>query len=202
MKRPTIRNHTHDIISSRTRIHAQPCHGFNFKNLDPREDCSSCSTQASIKQASQQVCRLQLWVSPERKQSCAPPAAAGHQQRHPHDQLGGWCVLRADYPGRQLLFCASWLWDCTLCVLLIRPRRRLSPAADLRARPSVEQQLRFSSVTANARQFWALDILKDADNPLDNLMGICSHAVSCQVSNIYFIFLVSMHPDANVELCF
>lgn len=121
-------------------------------------------------------------------------------------------MLRADYPGRRVLFCASRLWDCTLCVLPIRPRRRLSPAADRRAepsRPSVEQRRRSSSVLASTFQFWALDILKDADNRLDNLMGICSHVVSCQVSSIYFIFLfhcivvyAEMHPDANAELCF
>lgn len=148
-----------------------------------------------ISKTSQQVFRRQLWVSPECKQSCAPPASAAHQQRHPQDQLGGWCVLRADYPGRRVLFCASWLWDCTLCVLLIRPRRRLSP---------VEQQRCLSSLPAGTFQFWALDISKDADNPLNNLMGICSLVVSCpiQVSSICYFF-VSLHCSVywNASRC-
>lgn len=46
-------------------------------------------------------------------------------------------MLRADYPGRRVLFCACGLWDCTLCVLLIGPQRGLSPAADCRAEPSL-----------------------------------------------------------------
>lgn len=68
-----------------------------------------------------------------------PPATAGQQQRNHHHQPGGWCVLRADYPGRRVLFCACGLWDCTLCVFLIRPQRGLSPAADCRAEPSLSE---------------------------------------------------------------
>lgn len=116
-----------------------------------KQSCYCCSTLS----AKHQVFWLQLCVFPECKQSCAPPATAGHRRRHHHDQLGGgWCVLRADYPGRRVLFCAHWLWDCTLCVLLIRPQR--SPAADRRA----DSQWNSSAVFLHCTfQFWALDFV-------------------------------------------
>lgn len=54
----------------------------------------------------------------------APPldvnSPASHLLSVGHRQPGGWCLLRADYPGRRVLLSACWLGECSLCALIIR----------------------------------------------------------------------------------
>ena len=68
----------------------------------------------------QRVCRRPPRVFPGCKQSCVHLLPVGRRQPYHNDQLGGWCLLRADYPGRRVLLCACWLGECSLCALIIR----------------------------------------------------------------------------------
>ena len=68
------------------------CYNYNFNNLAPKTKLLQLF-HSGLPSA---VCLsrspgLSLVPSPQCKQSCAPPAAAGHQQRHQH-QLGGRAV--------------------------------------------------------------------------------------------------------------
>lgn len=72
-------------------------------------------------------------------------------------------VLRADYPGSWILLCACWLWDCTLCALIIREDFLQQLTTELTFSGTLAQVV-FS--TSNQNSFFSSSFQKDTDYSL------------------------------------